>query len=81
MIDGQNNNVGQYLLAGYDIFNILQNEPKFHNFKVLASFYEIYCGKLFDLLNNKNKLEIREDKNHDINIVGLSETQFTNLND
>ena len=81
MIGGQNNNVGQYLLAGYDIFNILQNESKFHNFKVLASFYEIYCDKLFDLLNNKNKLEIREDKNHDINIVGLSETQITNLDD
>ena len=81
MMGNGQNNVGQYMLAGYDIFQILQNEPKFKNFKILASFYEIYCDKLFDLLNNKNKLEIREDKNHDINIVGLSENQINNLED
>ena len=81
MMGNGQNNVGQYMLAGYDIFQILQNEPKFKNFKILASFYEIYCDKLFDLLNNKNKLEIREDKNHDINIVGLSENKINNLED
>ena len=72
---------GMYMLAGYDIFNILNNDNKFNGFKILVSFYEIYCDKLFDLLNNKNKLETREDKKHNINIVGLSENCVNSLND
>ena len=79
--NSSNANVGMYMLAGYDIFQILTNEPKFNGFKILASFYEIYCDKLFDLLNNKNKLETREDKKHNINIVGLSENTVNSLNE
>ena len=74
-------NLGMYMLAGYDIFQILSNESKFNGFKIFVSFYEIYCDKLFDLLNNKNKLETREDKKHNINIVGLSENNVTTLNE
>ena len=74
-------NIGMYTLAGYDIFQILANEDKFKDFKILVSFYEIYCDKLFDLLNNKNKLETREDKKHNINIVGLSENTVSSLNE
>ena len=74
-------NLGMYMLAGYDIFQILANEAKFNGFKILISFYEIYCDKLFDLLNNKNKLETREDKKHNINIVGLSENNVNSLNE
>lgn len=36
------------------------------------SFYEIYCGKLYDLLNDKNLLFAREDAKNNVNIVGLS---------
>ena len=74
-------NLGMYMLAGYDIFQILTNESKFNGFKIQISFYEIYCDKLFDLLNNKNKLETREDKKHNINIVGLSENNVNSLNE
>ena len=73
--------MGMYMLAGYDIFNILSNDSQFSGFKIMVSFYEIYCDKLFDLLNNKNKLETREDKKHNINIVGLSENIVNSLND
>ena len=73
--------MGMYMLAGYDIFNILSNDNNFKGFKILVSFYEIYCDKLFDLLNDKNKLETREDKKHNINIVGLSENCINSLND
>ena len=38
-----------------------------------ASFYEIYCGKLYDLLNNREMLHCREDHKHQVNIVGLTE--------
>ena len=74
-------NLGMYMFAGYDIFNILANEAKFNGFKIPVSFYEIYCDKLYDLLNNRNKLEFREDKKHNINIVGLSENNVNSLNE
>jgi kinesin family protein 2/24 len=41
---------GMYLLAGQDIFTIVQ-DPSFNGFSLRLSFYEIYCGKLYDLLN------------------------------
>jgi kinesin family protein 2/24 len=40
---------------------------------LVISFYEIYCGKLFDLLNNRKDLVCREDAKQKINIVGLTE--------
>jgi len=39
--------------------------------RVAVSFYEIYCGKLYDLLNNRWELKIREDKKQNINIIDL----------
>ena len=81
-ISGVNNKnavFGLYALAGYDIFQIKNNEKKFKNFSIFVSFYEIYCDKLYDLLNNKNRLEAREDYKHDINIVGLSENRISSL--
>ncbi len=50
---------GLFLLAANDIFTkIAQNR---WSLSVYVSFYEIYCGKLFDLLNNRNVLFPRED--------------------
>lgn len=46
---------GLYLLAAHDIFIKLQ-EPENSQMQILVSFYEIYCGKLFDLLNNRSLL-------------------------
>jgi kinesin family protein 2/24 len=37
-----------------------------------VSFYEIYCGKLFDLLNSRELLQAREDAKQNVNIVGLT---------
>lgn len=54
---GDGNTVrGLYLLAAYDIFRQVQNQP---NMSVWISFYEIYCGKLYDLLNDRNVLFAR----------------------
>ena len=77
--NSKNRNFGLYALAGYDIFNIKNSEKQFKNFLVFVSFYEIYCDKLYDLLNNKARLETREDYKHDINIVGLSENKINSL--
>ena len=69
---------GLYLLAANDIFSLLN---EYNNFCVFVSFYEIYCGKLFDLLDNKKILNVREDGKQNICIVGLTEKNVENLND
>lgn len=42
------------------------------------SFYEIYCGKLYDLLNDRQQLHAREDAKQNVNIVGLVEKRVIN---
>ena len=69
---------GLYLLAGYDIFSLLKN---YKNLSIWVSFYEIYCGKLFDLLNERKVLTVREDGKQNICIVGLTEKNVNGLND
>jgi kinesin family protein 2/24 len=51
--DLQNGIPGLYILGAHDIFGI-QSHPQHQKLKVYVSFFEIYCGKLFDLLNNRN---------------------------
>ena len=49
---------GLYLLAAYDVVNLLN---QYEDLELYLSFYEIYCGKLFDLLNSKKEVLCRED--------------------
>ena len=42
---------------------------------VWVSFFEIYGGKLYDLLNDRRKLVARADAKQVVNIVGLQETK------
>ena len=67
---------GLYLLSCIDVFNFLKQNP---NLEIWVSFYEIYCNKLFDLLNNKNILQAREDGKGNICIVGLVEKNTKNI--
>ena len=78
MMGVKNKIPGLYLLAGYDIFSLLKN---YNNLSIWVSFYEIYCGKLFDLLNDRKVLTAREDGKQNICIVGLTEKNVNNLND
>ena len=49
---------GLYLLASYDIISLLKSYPEL---QLYVSFYEIYCGKLYDLLNQRELVHCRED--------------------
>ena len=69
---------GLYLLSCLDIFNFLQKK-EYSNLELWVSFYEIYCNKLFDLLNNKTVLNAREDGKGNICIVGLLEKHTKNI--
>ena len=56
MLGDRKNVKGLYLLAAKDVFNLQKN---FSGISVWVSFYEIYCGKLYDLLNERNLLHAR----------------------
>ena len=68
---------GLYLLAAFDIFTLLQN---YKGYTIWVSFYEIYCGKLFDLLNERKILTAREDGKQNICITGLTEKNAEDIN-
>lgn len=40
------------------------------------SFFEIYGGRCFDLLNEKKKVEILEGSDNQVSIVGLVEIEL-----
>ncbi|XP_045537879.1 kinesin-like protein Klp10A isoform X3 [Papilio machaon] len=65
---------GIYAMAARDVFTYLKS-PKYKplNLIVSASFFEIYSGKVFDLLADKAKLRVLEDGKQQVQIVGLTE--------
>ena len=64
---------GLQSLAVKDLFergiNYWENHQR--NFTVTVSMYEIYGGKVYDLLNDHNELKLREDKSNTIIVAGL----------
>ncbi|MCO5593731.1 hypothetical protein L7F22_047748 [Adiantum nelumboides] len=68
------------LKASEAIFSLMQ-KPSYKNegFQLWISFFEIYGGKLFDLLNDRRKLCMREDGRQQVCIVGLKEFQIKDL--
>lgn len=71
---------GIYALVAGDVFK-LANSAKYKHQKLLvsSSFFEIYSGKVFDLLNNKAKLRILEDGKQQVQVVGLSEIAVSSV--
>lgn len=60
---------GLYYLAAKDMFEAI--ETSYPDFEIHVSYFEIYCGKLFDLLNKRKTLFAREDDKKAIVVVGL----------
>jgi kinesin family protein 2/24 len=48
------------------------------NYEVSVGFFEIYAGRCLDLLNDKNTLNILEDKSNNIQIQGIFEKSPSN---
>jgi len=59
-----------------DMFKLVPDDMEFY-----MSFFEIYGGKVIDLLNNKKHLNIQEDGNNKIQIVGLTERLASSVNE
>lgn len=73
---------GIYAMATKDVFALLRSQ-KYRNLNltVSASFFEIYSGKVFDLLSEKNKLRVLEDGKQQVQIVGLTEQLVESVED
>lgn len=69
---GNEDSPGLYSLAVEDVF-----AKKRPGHRVFVSFYEIYCSNLYDLINKRTKLVLREDAQNNINIIGLMETEVS----
>ncbi|KAL1806675.1 hypothetical protein ACET3Z_029743 [Daucus carota] len=68
------------LRAAEDLVRIL-HQPTYRNqkFKLWLSYFEIYGGKLYDLLTDRKKLCMREDGRQQVCIVGLQEFEVLDV--
>ncbi|XP_042747926.1 kinesin-like protein KIF2C isoform X3 [Lagopus leucura] len=74
----QNASKGIYAFASQDVFFLL-SQPRYRSqdLEVYVTFFEIYNGKVFDLLNKKAKLRVLEDGKQQVQVVGLQEKQVS----
>lgn len=65
-------NLGLYYLAALDIFDMIKL-PEYSHLNVHVSLFEIYGGKLFDLLNDRKQIKCLEDSKGKVCYPGLTE--------
>ncbi|XP_031731084.1 kinesin-like protein KIF2A [Anarrhichthys ocellatus] len=67
---------GIYALSARDVFLMIK-KPNYKklDLQIFATFFEIYSGKVFDLLNRKTKLRVLEDGKQQVQVVGLQEKE------
>ena len=70
-------NYGLYVLAARDVFEFAARKENLH-LAVGASLFEIYGGKLYDLLNNRNPVKCLENHKGRVCFPGLSEHPISN---
>lgn len=72
---------GVYAQTARDIFHRL-SAPQFRStIEIYVTFYEIYCGKVFDLLNNKKRLRVLEDQKGLVQVCDRKEQQVKSVQD
>ncbi|KAM7483743.1 hypothetical protein LguiB_008326 [Lonicera macranthoides] len=67
------------LKASKDILRMMHHTYRNQGFQLFFSFFEIYGGKLYDLLNERKKLCMREDGKQQVCIVGLQEYRVSDV--
>jgi kinesin family member 2/24 len=72
---------GIYAQTARDIFHRLSQPPHRSNTEAFVTFYEIYCGKVFDLLNNKKRLRVLEDQKGLVQVCDRKEQQVKSVQD
>ena len=81
---GTDGEPGLYFLAARDMFRLL-SQPEHESMQLYLASFEIYGGKVFDLLSGTPEtrvpLPIREDGKKKMNVVGLSEQVVPSMED
>ncbi|XP_028089074.1 kinesin-like protein KIN-13B [Camellia sinensis] len=65
--------------ASRDILRLMHHTYRNQGFQLFVSFFEIYGGKLYDLLSDRKKLCMREDGKQQVCIVGLQEYKVSDV--
>ena len=60
-----------FLFLAADVFRLNRVNHEGKDLIVSSSFFEIYCGKVYDLLNNKKKLRILEDAKSKVQVMRI----------
>jgi len=77
----QDFSAGIYAMAARDVFDLLRSTHYSQlDLKVSCSFFEIYGGKVFDLLAKRAKRRVLEDGKSVVNVVDLKETPVLSVN-
>lgn len=71
---------GVYALTARDVFKHINGKYK-GTLDVFCTFFEIYCGKVYDLLNNKKKLRVLEDHKNQVQVVDIREQPLNSVED
>jgi kinesin family protein 2/24 len=72
---------GIYAQTARDIFHRLSLPQYRTSIEIFVTFYEIYCGKVFDLLNNKKRLRVLEDQKGLVQVCDRKEQQVKTVQD
>ncbi|UJR38447.1 hypothetical protein I4U23_031115 [Adineta vaga] len=72
---------GIYAQTARDIFQRLSLPQYRSSIEIFVTFYEIYCGKVFDLLNNKKRLRVLEDQKGLVQVCDRKEQQVKSVQD
>lgn len=70
---------GIYSQTTRDIFHRLSQPQYRSSIEIFVTFYEIYCGKVFDLLNNKKRLRVLEDQKGLVQVCDRKEQQVKSV--
>lgn len=67
-------------MVAHDVFKLLgaRGNPKLDDSVILVSFFEIYGGRIQDLLNNRERLKVLEDGKGEVVVTGLMEFEANN---
>uniref|UniRef100_A0A5K3EVT0 Kinesin-like protein n=1 Tax=Mesocestoides corti TaxID=53468 RepID=A0A5K3EVT0_MESCO len=66
---------GLYGMVVNDVFERLRSQEDGNGYSVTVAFFEIYCNRVYDLLNGRSLVRVLEDASGSVHLVGLSEVQ------
>nr|CDS20506.1 kinesin protein KIF2A [Echinococcus granulosus] len=64
---------GLYGMVVNDIFELLGSGDEYAKCSVTVAFFEIYCNRVYDLLNRRSVVRVLEDASGAVRLLGLSE--------